>query len=138
MDSIRVLLIGDNQPLLDLIRLFLEQHGDVFIVGMCADPKAELVQISRYQPEVVICDLGTPGLTGLATISGLHTMMPEVAIIATTLLRANGYQDVALSAGAEAVIPQAELNTRLLPAVERVARTSRSPNGGSPNGATRQ
>jgi DNA-binding NarL/FixJ family response regulator len=133
MDPIRVLLIGDNQPLLDLIRLFLEQHGDVVIVGMCADPRAELVQAPRYQPQVVVCDLGTPGLTGLETISGLHRMMPEVAIIATTLLRANGYQEVALSAGADAVIPQAELNIHLLPAVERVVRTSRSPNG-----ATRQ
>ena len=90
MDPIRVLLIGNNQPLLDLIRLFLEQHGGVVIVGVCADPKDELVQVPRYQPQVVICDLGTPGLTGLETISGLHTIMPDVAIIATTLLRAHG------------------------------------------------
>ena len=129
MDPIRVLLIGDKQPLLDIIRLFLEQHGGVFIVGMCTDPKAELGQVPRYQPEVVICDLGTPGLTGLETISGLHTMMPEVAIIATTLLRANGYQDVAMSAGADAVIPQVKLNTHLLPAVVSAARENRSPNG---------
>jgi DNA-binding NarL/FixJ family response regulator len=129
MDPIRVLLISGNGPLLDLIRLFLEQHKEMKVVGICVEVKTDLTWVPHLQPDVVICDLGTPGLTGLEIISGLHAMMPEVGIVATSLLGANGYREVALSAGADAVIPQTQLNTCLLPAVERAVKAGRSPNG---------
>jgi two-component system secretion response regulator SsrB len=129
MDPIRVLLIGGNPALFDLVKLFLEQHQGVVVVGVCIEATSGLVQAARLQPQVVICDLGTPGLTGLDTISRLHTMMPEVGIVATTLLRATGYQQVARMAGADEVVVEAELGRRLLPVVLQVAEKPRSRDG---------
>jgi len=64
-----------------------------------------------------------PGLSGLETIPRLRAMLPEVSIIALTLLDAKVYRQAALAAGADDFVPKANLSTDLLPAIRRVAKT---------------
>ena len=52
--------------------------------------------------------------------------MPEVGIIALTVLSTNGYREAAISAGADDFVPKANLNTDLLPAIRRVACAHKS------------
>lgn len=59
-------LIADDEPLaLDLLRHFLTEMPDVEIVGEAGDG-AELFELFRLHPiDVVISDIGMPGLDGL-------------------------------------------------------------------------
>ena len=46
-------------------RLILEQGGAVEIIGEAATGEEALPQIRRLQPDVVLCDLHLPGISGL-------------------------------------------------------------------------
>jgi DNA-binding response OmpR family regulator len=49
-----------------------------------------------------------------------------VGIIALTLLEGNAYRQAGMGAGADDVVPKAELITELLPAIRRVTQANRS------------
>jgi len=80
----------------------------------------------NLQPQVILIGLDTPGPTGLETIPRLRKVLPNVGIIALTLLEGNAYRQAALAAGAGDVVRKAELTTDLLPAIRHVTQANRS------------
>jgi DNA-binding NarL/FixJ family response regulator len=52
-------------------------------------------------------------------------MMPDVSIIAMSLVRAAGYREAALAAGADDLVLKAALVTDLLPAIRRAVQNGR-------------
>jgi len=122
MKPISVLLVDDNPAFLRIVTRFLQEHDDIVIVG-AADGGEEALALARdLQPDIVVIDLAMPGLSGLETIPRLRAVLPEVGIIALTVLDINSYWQAALAAGANDFVPKARLNTELLPAIRRVAQ----------------
>jgi DNA-binding NarL/FixJ family response regulator len=101
---------------------FLQEHDDVVVVGTAGGGEEALTLAQDLQPDIVLMDLAMPGLSGLATIPLLQVMLPEVGIIALTVLDTNGYRQAALAAGADDFVPKANLDTDLLSAIRRVAQ----------------
>ena len=52
----------------------------------------------------------------------MNSMVPGVGIIATSLLRTDGYREAALAVGADDSVAKAALATDLLPAIRRVGQ----------------
>jgi CheY-like chemotaxis protein len=92
-------------------------------VGAIYGGKEALAQTQDLQPQVVLVGLEMPGLE---TISRPRNMLPDVGIIALTLLKGNAYRQAAMAAGADDVVRKAELTTELLPAIRRVTQANRS------------
>jgi DNA-binding NarL/FixJ family response regulator len=93
-------------------------------VGAICGGKEALAQTQDLQPQVILIGLDRPGLE---TIPRLRKVLPGVGIIVLTLLEGNAYQLAAMAAGADDLVPKAELITDLLPAIRQVmqARLSR-------------
>lgn len=129
MDPISVLLVDDNPTFLRVLtRFLLQQYQDeVRVVGTASCGMAALARAQELRPRVILLDLAMPGLPGLNTIPRLRTMLPDVGIIALTLLDPNGYREAALAAGANEFVAKATLATDLLPAIRRVARAPVTP-----------
>jgi CheY-like chemotaxis protein len=119
------MLVDDSLTFLRATTQFLEVHDDVVIVGTANEGKEALVQVERLQPQVILIDLAMPGLPGLETIPRLRSMMPDVGIIALTVMNTNSFRQAALAAGADIFIPKATMRTDLLPAIRRLVRTDR-------------
>jgi two-component system nitrate/nitrite response regulator NarL len=122
---IRVLLVDDHEPFLRVATEFLQRHHELVVVGAARGGEEALAQAQDLRPQVVLLDLNMPGLSGLDTIPRLRAMLPEVGIIALTLLDVNTYRQPALVAGADDFVSKANLTTDLLPAVRRVTQTVR-------------
>ena len=122
MKPISVLLVDDNPAFLRIATRFLQQHDDVAVVGAAGGGEEALALAQDLQPDIVVIDLAMPGLSGLETIPRLRAVLPEVGIIALTVLDTNGYREAALSASANDFVPKVNLDTDLLPAIRRVAR----------------
>lgn len=124
MDPVSVLLVDDNPTFLHILTRFLRESSqdEVVVVGTAGGGKEALAKVQDLRPQVVLLDLAMPGMTGLHVMPFLRRMMPEVGIIALTLLNANGYRDAALAGGADEFVAKANLSTDLLPAIRRVAR----------------
>jgi DNA-binding NarL/FixJ family response regulator len=119
MNPIRVLLVDDSPTFLQITTRFLEEQKGIVVVGAAAGSQDNLAQAPSLRPHVLVVDLGTPGLTNLEAVAQLRTMMPEVGIIAMSLVRATGYREAALAVGADDLVLKAALVTDLLPAIWR-------------------
>ena len=121
---IRVLLVDDNEPFLRVATDFLRRHDELTVVGAICGGEEALAQVQDLGPQVILIGLDKPGLE---TISRLRNILPGVGIIALTLLEGNTYRQAAMAAGADDLVPKAELTTDLLPAIRRVTQANRSP-----------
>jgi DNA-binding NarL/FixJ family response regulator len=125
MKPISVLLVDDNPSFLRIVTRFLEQQGDVAVVGAAGGGEEALALAQDLEPDVVLVDLAMPGLSGLATIPLLRIILPKVGIIALTVLDMSSYRQAALAAGVNEFVSKASLSSELLPAIQRVAQGDR-------------
>ena len=124
--KVRVLLVDDHEAFLHVATEFLQRHDELTVVGAARGGEEALTQAQDLRPQVILVDLNMPGLSGLETIPRLRAMLPEVGIIALTLLDPKAYRQAALAAGADDFVLKANLSTHLLPSIRRVVQTGQS------------
>lgn len=139
MKPITVLLVDDNPTFLDIASRFLQGHEQVTVVGIANGGREAIDKAQQLQPQVILIDLAMPDLAGLDAIPVLRSLLPQVAIIALTLLDTQSYREAAFAAGADGFIAKGDLNAQLLPAIQRVAGAAQaeiaesSQNGSEPS-----
>ena len=82
--SLRVLVVDDNQASADTLHWTVELFGDE--VKSCHDGKIALKLAAEFKPDVVLLDIGMPGMDGLQVCEALRAMseLPHLKIIAQT------------------------------------------------------
>lgn len=121
-DRIRVLLADDHAVLRQALRLLLEMHEEVEVVGDVGDGRAAVEAAQQLQPDIILMDLAMPGLNGVEATRQVNQRVrgPRVLIL-------TGYADderilEALRAGAYGyVIKRSDVNELLL-AIQAVHR----------------
>jgi CheY-like chemotaxis protein len=80
----RVVIIEDNQDAADALRLLLDLHGYEVQVAHTGPEGVRLAQ--EWAPDVVLCDIGLPGLDGYGVATALRQdpVMAQVCLIAVT------------------------------------------------------
>ncbi|VWX61944.1 Signal transduction histidine kinase [Burkholderiales bacterium 8X] len=58
----RVLVVDDNQDAVTMLSMLLEVSG--YQVDVAADGPSALASFENFRPEVVVCDIGLPGMNG--------------------------------------------------------------------------
>ncbi|WP_303827285.1 response regulator [Asticcacaulis taihuensis] len=82
--TLRVLVVDDNQASADTLHWTVELFGDT--VKSCHDGKTALKLAADFRPDVVLLDIGMPGMDGLQVCEALRAMpdLKHVKIIAQT------------------------------------------------------
>lgn len=78
----RILVVDDNDQLRELLRFDLESRGHELFEA--ADSIDGLLMYRRHNPDIVICDIFMPGISGTALIRELKRTAPEVKTIVIT------------------------------------------------------
>ena len=125
---ISVLLVDDNPIFLRILTRFLEERSrlEVIVVGSADGGEKALVKAPLLKPQVILVDLAIPDIHGLELIPRLRALMPDARIIALTLMDPLSYRDAVMTAGADEFVSKATLETDLLPAIRRLARSGRT------------
>jgi len=113
--------VDDNEASLR-ITAAPSQRQDELTGGGAIRGEEALVQVRDLRPQVILVG---PDRPGLETISRLRKVLPGVGIIALTPLNDNACRQTALAAGADDLVPKAELTTKLLPAIRLVTQVNR-------------
>jgi CheY-like chemotaxis protein len=71
---------------------------------------------------VILIDLVMPGLAGLETIPHLRRLLPDVGLVALTMVNTRSFREAALGAGADAFVAKSTMRTGLLPAIEQIVK----------------
>ncbi|HKP12960.1 MAG TPA: ATP-binding protein [Blastocatellia bacterium] len=106
--GVRLLLVDDDQDTLDVFGLTLRHYGaDVQGVTSAAEAFAELL---RWQPHMLICDIGMPDEDGFSLIQRVRRLAPEqggaIRAIALTAYAREEDRQRALSAGFHRHLPK--------------------------------
>jgi two-component system, LytTR family, response regulator len=68
MDKLKVLIVDDEPPAREGLRLLLGRDPAIEIVGECRDGRDAIVQLTRLQPDLVFLDVQMPELDGFAVL----------------------------------------------------------------------
>ena len=118
--SERVLVVDDEQPILRAMAVNLRARG--YDVDVAATGEEALELASRHRPDVVVLDLGLPGIGGIDVIRGLRGWS-AVPILILSARDDRGNKVAALDAGADDYVTKPfdmeELLARLRAALRR-------------------
>lgn len=94
-------------------------------MGEVGEGEEALILTQRLEPQVVLVGMDTPRRMGLKTILRPRRMIPEVTIIALSMLGGEACRRAALASGADDFVPKRSLNMDLLPAIQQAMHRSR-------------
>lgn len=100
MDAIHVVLVEDHKLVRAGMRALLQSVPGVEVVGEAGDGQEALVQIARYQPDVVLMDIAMPGMNGLVAAMQVAQEYPAVRVVMLSMHANEEYVWQALRAGA--------------------------------------
>lgn len=121
-ESIRVLIADDHTIVRSGLHLLLESEPDIEVVGEAIDGLAAVKLAEELLPEVVLMDIGMPGLNGIEATRQIKESSPDVAILILTMHRSDEYFFQVLEAGASGYVLKGAETTELITAVRSVAR----------------
>jgi two-component system, OmpR family, KDP operon response regulator KdpE len=116
----RVLVVDDEPQILRALGINLRARG--YDVDLAPDGERALDVAARHHPDVVVLDLGLPGIDGVDLIRGLRGWS-QVPIVVLSVRDAEGDKVAALDAGADDYVTKPfgmdELLARLRAALRR-------------------
>ena len=129
-----VLVVEDEPKILDVVRDYLVDAG--FSVTTAADRPAALVSARAVAPDLVVLDLGLPGLDGIDVARELHRRS-QVPIIMLTARGAEVDRVLGLELGADDYLVKPFSPRELVARVRAVLRRSGDPGTGDDSGPIR-
>lgn len=117
---IRILIVDDHAILRAGIRALLQFHNDLEVVGEAADGAGALRQVQSLKPDVVLMDIGLPGMDGLAATREIVSAHPKVRVLILTQHENREYVRPALKMGAAGYILKRAPDDSLIRAIRTV------------------
>lgn len=99
---INIVIVEDFKLTRVGLRCALNENPDLNVVAESEDAIEGLKLIERYRPDVVLMDLGLPGMNGIEAMIKVKEFAPEIKIIALTSHDREEEVVAALSSGASA------------------------------------
>ncbi|SPF47954.1 CheY-like receiver and HTH DNA-binding domain-containing response regulator [Syntrophobacter sp. SbD1] len=100
----RLAIIEDNRMLRENLRILLNGESGIDVVGAFGSAEEALSQFPACSPEVLLVDLGLPGISGVELIEKAREEMPSVEIMAYTIFEDRETVFAAIKAGASGYI----------------------------------
>lgn len=122
MKRLRVLLADDHALVRAGLRSLLGQLEEVQVVAEAHDGREALELAALHRPDLVLMDIGMPGLNGLEATLRLGKEQPEVRVIVLSMHATEDYVLQALRAGARGYLLKDSAPLDLARALRAVAR----------------
>lgn len=119
--TIKVFLIDDHALVRTGIRMILSGQTDIEVVGEAESGEVALPLIRRLKPDVVLCDLHLPGLSGLEITERIVKGDHGTRVIIVSVLEDGPMPKRLLEAGASGYVGKAGDSRELIRAVHDVA-----------------
>jgi len=117
---IRLLMADDHKIVLDGLRLLLESHHDIEIVGTAFNKRELLDKVSSLNPHILLLDITLGDDDGIEICKELKQQFPSLLIIALTMHDSGSYLQSMIANGASGdILKDADLE-ELLQAIHMV------------------
>ena len=123
--AIRVFMIDDHALVRAGMRMILSAETDIDVVGEAENGEDGLQQVRKLKPDVVLCDLHLPGISGLEVTERIARGMEGTRVIVVSVLEDGPMPKRLIEAGASGYVGKGGDSAELLRAVRDVARGRR-------------
>ncbi|TKR33368.1 response regulator [Luteimonas gilva] len=123
--TIRVFLVDDHVLVRTGMRMILGGEVDIEVVGEADSGEEALPKIRKLKPDVVLCDLHLPGVSGLEVTERVVKGDHGTRVIVVSVLEDGPMPKRLLEAGASGYVGKGGDSAELLRAVRDVARGKR-------------
>jgi DNA-binding NarL/FixJ family response regulator len=117
----RVIVVDDHALFRQVVRQAFAQHPSIQVVGEAADAEEALPLVRRLQPNIVLMDLGLPGMDGVEATRRLRADLPGVEILVVTASEDQADLVAALHAGAKGYLLKTTDFQQLVRSVEALS-----------------
>jgi two-component system, NarL family, response regulator LiaR len=118
--SLRIAIIEDD-PLMQLgLKHALNRHPQFEIVAQEEDGYAGVQLVLDLKPDLVIMDIGLPGLNGILATQKIKSVCPEIRIVVLTSHETERETILALANGADAYCIKGSQVTQIIDAIAAV------------------
>jgi len=80
--GVRVLVVDDDLKMRTLVQRVLSREG--YVVRGAETGQDALDQMSRWEPDLLLCDIRMPGMDGMELLRRVHVQRPELPVIVMT------------------------------------------------------
>jgi two-component system invasion response regulator UvrY len=123
--TIRVFIVDDHALVRTGMRMILSAEVDIEVVGEAESGELALPMIRKLQPDVVLCDLHLPGVSGLEVTERVVRGQSGTRVIVVSVLEDGPLPRRLLEAGASGYVGKGGDAGELVRAVRDVARGRR-------------
>ena len=121
----RVLVVDDYAPWRRFVLEVLDQVPDLKIVAEASDGLDAVQTAQRFQPDLILLDIGLPVLNGIEAARRIRTCSPQSKILIFSAQRAPEIVQEALRAGAHGFVFKLHAKQELLPALNGILEGNR-------------
>jgi DNA-binding NarL/FixJ family response regulator len=125
MMNIRIFLVDDHALVRTGMRMILSGEVDIDVVGEAESGEEALPQIRKLKPDVVLCDMHLPGISGLEVTERIVKGDHGTRVIVVSVLEDGPIPKRVIEAGAAGYVGKGGNAAELLRAVREVARGKR-------------
>jgi DNA-binding NarL/FixJ family response regulator len=114
---IRVVVVEDNNAIREGLKILIDGTEGYVCAGAYAECETMLKSIEKISPDVLLMDLGLPGMNGIEGIKRVKKLLPELTILVLTIYEENERIFDALCAGASGYLVKKTQPSKLLEAI---------------------
>ncbi len=122
MGKIRILIADDHGIVRKGLRLQLEQHEELEVVGEAADGREAVRAAEELGPDIVIMDIAMPNLNGIDAAAQMVKRNSQLRVIILSMHSDESYLTRALTAGVKGYLLKETADLDLYRAVQAVAQ----------------
>ena len=121
MVKIRLALADSEDIFREGLAKLFENESDIEVVGVCRTGSEALECVYKYQPDVILMDIGLPECTGVEVVQRIHEGLSKTSIIMLTHSETDSDLISAVRAGAKAYLSKDVSIENLIRAIILVA-----------------
>lgn len=122
----KISIVEDDVMLRENLKLLLSGESGISVISAYGSAEDALQGIRKSRPDILLTDIGLPGMSGIELIRKIKDLMPDIEIMAHTVFDDRETVFSAIKAGASGYILKGSTPRELIDALRTLAK------GGSP------
>ena len=119
--TIRVVVVDDHAVVRSGIKLLLDRHDDIEVVGEAGNAQDAVFRVRELIPDVILLDLVMPGESGIEVLPKLLKAAPEAKVLVLSMQDEPSYVREAFAAGASGYVLKEAADEEVVNAVREIA-----------------